>query len=820
MAKNSRKTKPKARKSRKKAVTATEQDRAKRSEALLERADLCRLSGRIAEALKHLRLLLKLEGGHAQEALVGTALCHELLGDSKKAVAFFRNARELAPLPVEDSLSVAHLHFELCDFSAAAEWLKDALSSNPKNEDIHRALRSVLERQSIFESRKEELRQQIKVDGRDRAFAEFIAVHADPQLYIERNQDVANAGLGGFQHWLTYGLYEGRILPGIEIHKGGQDLHTGLPWRRFTFQGKKIMARTAAVTAHATYETVLRNWRAQKRTQSAAIRNFLHSAPSKPLISIVVPVYNTDPALLQAMIESVLAQRYPNWELCLADDHSPSKHVVPLLRAYQKKDKRIRTVFRKQNGGISAATDSAIRLATGTYIAFLDHDDLLDDCALLCVVKTLQDNPHAKIIYTDEDKIGMDGVRYDPHFKPDWNRELFYGQNYISHLTVINTSVVSQVGKLRPEYDGSQDYDFLLRCIELVEDCEIIHIPKVLYSWRAVPGSTALSPDAKTYAWDAGRRALADHLRRTHDPYAIVERGSFPFSYRPNWSMGPCPLVSIIIPTRDKLSLLKVAVDSILEITTDCRFEVLIVDNGSVEPATLEWLRKVQAEDSRVRVLRHDIPFNYSALNNFAVGYSAGEVLAFLNNDIEVLHAGWLKELASLAARKEIGCVGAKLLYPDRTIQHAGVIIGSNGVASHACLGAPEEAPGYFGRLHLRQEYGAVTGACTVIRRQVFEDAGGFNEKELPVAFNDIDLCLKVKERGYRNLWTPHATLIHHESASRGKDDSTEKRSRFLQEVRYMQRRWNTLHYSDPAYNINLSLHDADFSLGKADWLF
>ena len=788
--------------------------------ALLDSAALHHLAGRAAQSLKQYRLALKEENGRLPEALVGIGLCYQQKGEPRKAVEFFRKARKLAVCPLEDFLTIANYLCEICEFDAALEWLKDALFHYPRTEEIHDTFRATLERQSALGKNMDLIRQQVKISSRDEIFATFIAAHGHPEAYLELYPDVANRGLGAYFHWITYGLYEGRILPGIEVANPKTRQEGIRPWRRFTFRGKALLARLGTGSERGDYGTIVKSWAYQKRRQAAAMDLFLRSSTEHPLISIVVPVYNTDPALLRAMIESVCAQRYTNWELCLADDRSPSPVVTTILKEFKAKDERIRVVFRKQNGGISATTNSAISLATGAYIAFLDHDDLLDDCALLCVAKALRDNPGVKIVYTDEDKIGADGVRYDPHFKPDWNREFFYAQNYISHLSVIERSVVSKAGKLKPEYGGSQDYDFLLRCIEHVDDSEIIHVPKVLYSWRAVEGSTALNPNSKIYAWDAGQRALTDHLRRIEDPYAIVEKGAFPFTYKPNWFIRKMPFVSVIIPTRDMLQLLKVTVDSVLSITRDCRFEVLIIDNGSTEPDSLHWLAQKPKEDSRVRVLRHDIPFNYSALNNFAVSQCTADVLVFLNNDVEVLHSDWLREMVSLASRQNVGCVGAKLLYPDRTIQHGGVIIGTGGVASHAYLATAESARGYFYRLQLRQEYCAVTGACLAIRREVFEETGGFNEVDLPVAFNDTDLCLKVMKAGYRNIWTPYATLIHHESASRGKEDTPEKRSRFKREFRYMQRKWKTGTYRDPAYNINLSLHHANFGLGHATWEF
>lgn len=581
---------------------------------------------------------------------------------------------------------------------------------------------------------------------------------------------------------------------------------------------RHIVNRSIGEPNKTDYENVLHCWSIQRAAELDLHTQLVESLKDGPLISVVVPVYNPDPALLREMIESVLAQSYPNWELCVADDCSTNKQVVEILKNYVEKDNRIHVVFRRENGHISQATNSAIDIVRGQFIALLDHDDLLDPDALLWVAKTIREKPSTRIIYTDEDKVRENGSRYDPYFKPDWNRELLYGNNYVSHLGVYHTKLVRDVGGLRVGFEGAQDYDLLLRCIEQIDDTQIVHIPKVLYSWRASPGSTAASNAAKPYAMTAGRNALAEHLARTQGRPVSVEPGPFPFSYRVLWPLENEPLVSIVIPTRDQLKLLQTSVQSILDRTNYSNFEILIIDNNSVETATLSWFAEITVADKRVRVLRDERPFNYSALNNAAVQEARGDIVALVNNDVEVIVDDWLREMVSLAVRPDVGCVGAKLLFPDGRIQHAGVVIGMGGVAGHAHLFYPGEHPGYFGRLVLRQQFTAVTAACLVVRRSLYEEVGGLNEKDLSVAFNDVDFCLKVHEAGYRNIWTPWAQLYHHESASRGSEDTREKIARFAGEADYMRSRWSTDQYADPAYNINLSLDCQDFSFAPPHW--
>ncbi|WP_019956966.1 glycosyltransferase family 2 protein [Yoonia vestfoldensis] len=512
------------------------------------------------------------------------------------------------------------------------------------------------------------------------------------------------------------------------------------------------------------------------------------------------------------MIESVLDQSYANLELCIADDCSSDPEIRRVLTRYAGRDDRIKLVFREENGHISQASNSALEVASGEFVALLDHDDILDQDALLLMAQAICANPGVKILYSDEDKINADGIHFDPHFKPDWNRDLLYSCNYVSHLGVYQSALMRQVGGFRQGFEGAQDHDLLLRCVENVADDEIIHIPKVLYSWRATPGSTAGSGAAKPYATAAGQRAVAEHLWRTTGQIVEVDPGPYPFTYRPKWTVTGDPLVSIIIPTRDHLDVLKVAVDSILSKTEYRNFELIIVDNGSVDPRTLQWFDQIMAQDDRVDVRRDDGPFNYSALNNAAVAQSRGEFIALVNNDVEVISPGWLSEMLALAQRPGTGCVGAKLYYPDGRIQHGGVIIGFGDVAGHGHLFFPGGHAGYFGRLALRQNLTAVTGACLVVSRSAYDEVGGLNEADLAVAFNDIDFCLKVREAGYSNVWTPWAELTHQESTSRGVEGTPEKKARFKRECDYMKQRWKTDVMKDPAYNPNLTVDRSDFS--------
>ena len=521
--------------------------------------------------------------------------------------------------------------------------------------------------------------------------------------------------------------------------------------------------------------------------------------------------------MLIECIESVRSQSYTNWQLCLADDCSPKEHVRKVLEYYQTLDSRINVVFREQNGHISEASNSALDVATGEWTALLDHDDELSQHALYEVVKVLNENPATSFIYSDEDKINEQGERCDPHFKSSWNLDLLYSQNYVSHLGVYKTDIVNKIGGFRKGYEGSQDYDLLLRYSREIDQSKIVHIPKVLYHWRMVEGSTALGHGEKSYTTDAGIKSLEDHFK-VLNKNVTVEEGKHANIYKVNWPAinenGDEPLVSLIIPTYNGYEITKQAIDSILDKTTYKNYEILLVDNNSNDPIALEYFEELDKHE-QVTVLRYPYPFNYSAINNFAAKQAKGEIIGLVNNDVEVINPEWLTEMASHALREDVGCVGAMLYFHNDTIQHAGVIIGIGGVAGHSHKHFKRNEHGYFSRLNVVQNLSAVTAACLLVRKTVFDEVNGLNEEDLTVAFNDVDFCLKVQAAGYRNLWTPYAELYHYESISRGAEDNPEKVARFNKEVEYMTTTWNTDKKVDPCYSQNLSSVREDFSVGR-----
>lgn len=529
-----------------------------------------------------------------------------------------------------------------------------------------------------------------------------------------------------------------------------------------------------------------------------------------PLFSVLVPVYNTREDLLRSCLDSVLAQDFESWELCLVDDASSEVHVAAVLSEYAARDSRIHVHSRSVNGHISRASQDALEMARGRYVALLDHDDLLRPHALGRVAEALTANPTVRLVYSDEDKIDESKNRFHPNFKPDWNPDLLLSQNYICHLAVIDRVLALKQGGFRVGYEGSQDHDLFLRCTGVLSPSQIHHIPEILYHWRATEGSTALERGAKDYAAAAGTRAVADFLVGTDG--AAVEQ--LPHGhYRVRWPVpAPAPKVSLIIPTRDRLDLLQRCIESIFEKTSYKNYEIVVVDNQSSEPRAIDYLQEISALPN-VRVLKYDAPFNYSAINNYAVSCCDSMVIGLINNDVEVISADWLDELVAHAMRDGVGAVGAMLYYPDDTIQHAGVVLGVLGVANHFYLGQPRGYPGHGARALVAQNVSAVTAACLLVRRTRFIEVGGLDEKQLPVAFNDVDLCLKLLEAGYRNVWTPFAELYHHESASRGREDTPERQARFASEVAYMRERWGEKLDNDPAYNPNLTVHRLDGGL-------
>ena len=551
------------------------------------------------------------------------------------------------------------------------------------------------------------------------------------------------------------------------------------------------------------YDTLTDSGRANMRAHQADFAR-------QPLISVLMPTYNPKPEWLIEAIESVRSQIYPHWELCIADDASPDPAVRPILERYAREDSRIKVVFRPQNGHISAASNSALELVTGEWVALLDHDDQLTEHALFWVAHSINSNSDIQLIYSDEDKLNEVGVRSEPYFKCDWNKDLFYSHNLITHLGAYRTDLVQALNGFRVGFEGAQDYDLALRYIEEINENQIYHIPHVLYHWRMHEQSTAQSADAKPYARLAGKNALNQHLQRSgvDATTSLTEYG-----YRVRYSLPAVPpLVSLIIPTRNGLALVRQCVQSILEYTEYTNYEIIIVDNGSDDPKALQYF-KYLSTNPRIRILRNDGPFNYSELNNTAVKQAKGELIGLINNDIEVISPDWLSEMVSQALRPGIGAVGAKLWYPDDTLQHGGVVLGIGGVAAHVFKRIPKNSASYFSRSEIIQSYSAVTAACLVVQKNVYEKVGGLNEVDLKIAFNDVDFCLRITEAGYRNVWTPFAELYHHESASRGLENTPEKQTRFEQEVVYMKERWNNALLNDPAYSQNLTLEHEDFSL-------
>lgn len=533
---------------------------------------------------------------------------------------------------------------------------------------------------------------------------------------------------------------------------------------------------------------------------------------SGPCISIIVPVFNTPIPFLRSMIDSVVNQTYPHWQLCIADGGSKDVQVEATLQSYAKKDERICVRILGDNRGIAGNSNAALSLATGEFVCFLDHDDLLSPNALHEAVRAIHENPDADLLYSDEDKITHDGKkRYDPHFKPDWSPETFLSYNYLCHLTVCRRELIARIGGFREGFDGAQDYDLLLRATKQAR--LIIHIPRILYHWRSHESSTAFASQAKQYAFDAGKRALEAALSGGRFS-AVVSPGLSMGSYRVSYAVVDQPTVAIIIPTKDKIDVLQRCIESIFRKTEYPHYYIVIVDNGSVDQQTLAYYQTL-SEKRNVSLLSYDQPFNFSAINNYAVQELSGRYhyLLFLNNDMEVISPDWLGEMLGHAQRPEIGAVGAKLYYPDNTIQHAGVIVGIGGAAGHAHKYQPRDTDGYCSRARITQNVSAVTAACLLMRRAVFDEIGGF-DKQFSHAFNDVDLCLRICEKGYRIVFTPHAELYHYESVSRGYEDTPGKYVRFQKEIALFQERWKDfLAKGDPCYNPNLTLRSEDFSL-------
>jgi O-antigen biosynthesis protein len=609
-----------------------------------------------------------------------------------------------------------------------------------------------------------------------------------------------------------------RVVPALHLHSRAKREKIGLTFWRMLYDLRGAYEATGKLRAYAppvNYQAWIARFDALTERDRELIRAHIDRLTVRPVISVVMPVHNPREDFLRTAVESVRRQLYPHWELCIADDASTSPGTRRVLEEYQARDPRIKVCYRTENGHISEASNSALALAMGEFIALLDQDDVLAEQALYRVAVEFAEHPDAVLIYSDEDKIDEGRQRFDPYHKPDWNYQLLLSQNYISHLGVYRTEVVRGLGGFRRGFEGSQDYDLALRVVEQARPQDIRHIPAVLYHWRASGGSTAIAPEAKGYAWTAGQRALAGHLERT-GVRATVEHSPVGSYFRVRYGLPrERPLVSIIIPTRDQADLLRECVESIRKRTRYSNWELVIVDNQSTDEKARRYLEQL-AKSERVNVVRFDRPFNYSAINNFAVRHARGEVLCLLNNDTQVISQDWIEEMLGVLLQSGVGIVGARLWYEDDTLQHGGVIVGAGGTAAHAHAFLTRSDSGYFGRAHLAQEFSAVTGACLMVRKSLYEELGGLDEKNLAVAFNDVDFCLRAREAGWRIVWTPYAELYHYESKSRGAEDSGARKGLMRRESAYMRRRWVRVIQNDPYYNPNLSYERPDFVLSHA----
>lgn len=534
--------------------------------------------------------------------------------------------------------------------------------------------------------------------------------------------------------------------------------------------------------------------------------------PYEPKLSIVIPAYKTPERYLREMLESIRSQTYGNWEVCVADGSPRGEGAERVLKRFAQEDPRFKYVILGENKGIAGNTNAAMDMALGDYIVLTDHDDTLTPDALFCCVKAMNEDPLYDVIYSDEDKLDMDGqALFDPHFKPDFNEDLLTSVNYICHLFVVNRNLVEEVGGFRQEFDGAQDYDFIFRCTEKAR--KICHIPKVLYHWRCHMNSTASNPESKMYAFEAGARAIKAHFERMGIGVESVEKGVDYGIYHTRFALKEEPLVSVIIPNKDHRGDLETCLTSLLDKGTYRNLEVIVVENNSTDPETFRYYEDLQKKRKQVKVVTWEREFNFSAINNFGVTFSRGEYLLFLNNDVEVIEPEVIREMLGYAMREDVGAVGARLLYEDDTIQHAGVVIGFGGIAGHTFIGLHKAENSYFHRAMCAQDYSAVTAACMMSKRSLFDRVGGFRE-ELAVAFNDIDYCLKIRSLGKKVVYNPYALLYHYESKSRGLEDTPEKVERFNREVARFIGYWpEIVIQGDPYYNPNLTLRKSNFAL-------
>jgi GT2 family glycosyltransferase len=556
-------------------------------------------------------------------------------------------------------------------------------------------------------------------------------------------------------------------------------------------------------------------WIARHETLTPDDRTWMEARTAaflaRPVLSVLMPVYEPPLDLLDEAIASLQRQTYPYWELCIADDASPSEAVRDLVRRRAAEDPRIKPVFRAENGHISRATNSAAALATGAFLILMDNDDVIPDHALFTVAHAIDAHPGVRMLFSDEDKISVDGFRCEPYLKGAFDRFLLYGHNMFSHLGIYQRKLFDEVGGFRPGYEGSQDYDLTLRCMERCTEAEIVHIPHVLYHWRQIPGSTSMGAGEKSYAFEAAKRAIDDHFVRMRYPLRSINADVPGLAAVRTLSQPRAATISIVIPTRDGLDLLKPCIDSLLT-HPDPLTDIVMVDNGSKRQETLTFLDGLSQDANRFTVVRDEGDFNFSRLVNIGVSKARGEIVCLLNNDTELLSANLYERARAWLSMPDVGIVGARLLYPDRTLQHFGVYvgIGEHGVGDHAHLGSPDHLHAYFSKSRLLQQFSAVTAACLFVRKDDYLAVGGFDE-ELAVAFNDVDFCLKVRRSGLKIICDPDIKLIHKESKSRGKDKTPAKRARLDVEAAIVRERWEGTALDDPFYNPRFSRQNPRF---------
>jgi glycosyltransferase involved in cell wall biosynthesis len=566
---------------------------------------------------------------------------------------------------------------------------------------------------------------------------------------------------------------------------------------------------SASVASDPYQQWMMRNFprEAEFRQYKKDCEQFVH----KPLISILLPVYNPPVEFFKATLNSVIGQIYENWELCIADDASTDKRIKKIIEEYAEKDFRIKTVFRKENGHISKCSNSALELTTGEYTLLLDHDDILTQDCLVHVANAINQNIETDLIYSDEDKVDENGQHSVPHFKPQWCPDHFSSRNYLGHVVVCRTSILKEIGGFRVGFEGSQDYDMLLRFTEKTQ--RITHIPKVLYHWRIHQASAARSEEAKPYAYHAAQKALTESLAKRGEPATVGFLAGFR-GYSIRYQLLNPGKVSIIIPNKDNAEVLETCIKSIFEKSSWNNFEVIVVNNNSTEKSLFDILNKYKKTyPDQFNWFDYNIPFNFSKLVNAGVEKSTGDYIVLLNNDTEVITSDWMEAMMEQAQRKSIGAVGVKLLYFNDTIQHAGVVIGLGGIAGHTFVGAHKDEAGYFNYIQSINNYSAITAACLMVEKQKYLELKGFDEN-FEVEYNDVDFCLRLKDSGLNNVYLPHVELYHYESLTRGHPHmSKESYERHISELNKFKIRWQKYIDDDPCYNPNLTRGAHDFSL-------